>query len=260
MGMTLSHKTILVTGAARRIGRALAVRMAREGWDVAVHYHTSATEAKETAALIEAEGRAAHLVQADFTDARQVEAIFPALAARGVALTALINSASYFANDTIRTLTAESFMAHLTPNLLAPALLTRDLYRNLPDGAQGCIINLLDQKLWNLNPDFQSYTLSKAALLSLTHTAAMAMAPRVRVNGIAPGLILISGKQTEESFRKAYARTPFGRNGDVNQIGDAAAFILASPWMTGQVLKVDYGQHLFQTARDVAFETEGNAV
>lgn len=258
--MTLPHKTILVTGAARRIGRALAIRMAKEGWDVAIHYRSSRAEAGETARAVEAEGRKAYLAAADFNKADEVEALFPALREQGATVTALINNASFFHYDTLATLTAESFTRHLYPNLLAPALLSRDLYRFLPEGQTGAIINLLDQKLWNLNPDFQSYTLSKAGLLNLTQTAAMAMAPKVRVNGIAPGLILISGKQTEESYRAAYARTPFGRNGDVDQIGDAAAFILASPWMTGQTLMVDYGQHLFQTARDVAFEKEGAAV
>lgn len=227
---------------------------------MAVHYRGSQTEAEEVAGLIEAEGRKAYLVQADFSDPAQIEAVFPSLKAQGATVTALINNASFFENDTIATLTPASFERHIYPNLLAPAILSRDLYRNLPDGQTGAIINLLDQKLWNLNPDFQSYTLSKAGLYNLTLTNAMGMAPKVRVNGIAPGLILISGKQTPESFAHAHAKTPFGRNGDVDQIGDAATFMLNAEWMTGQVLMVDYGQHLFQTNRDVAFETQGAGV
>jgi len=237
-------RSVLVTGAARRIGRAIALDLARHGWAVAVHYHRSADEAREVAALIGREGGRAALVQADLAREAEVETLVPRAAAALGALTCLVNNASTFDLDQADTVTRASWDAHLETNLRAPFVLTQAFARQLPAGQEGSVINLLDQRVWNLTPYFVSYTVSKTALWTLTRQLALALAPRVRVNAIGPGPALQSPRQTEADFQRQCEMTPLRRGTTPGEICDAVRFILGSPALTGQMIVLDGGQHL----------------
>ena len=243
----------LVTGGGRRIGAAIARALAADGWDLVVHYNRSAADAAALAADIQAAGGTCGLLQADLAARADVEGLIDRCIAQYGPLDCLINNASNFANDTIATVTWDSLQAHLAPNLAAPLLLSRDFAARFA-GAGGCIINLLDQKLANLNPDFLSYTLSKVALSGLTEILAMALSPRIRVNGVAPGLTMISGRQTEASFARAWRDTPLGRSSTPEEIAACVRFILATPSITGQTIILDGGESLRGRARDVSFD------
>jgi NAD(P)-dependent dehydrogenase (short-subunit alcohol dehydrogenase family) len=251
-----SQRTALVTGAARRIGAAIGRDLAASGWRVVVHYSRSETEARALAADIARSGGSCELVQADLASRTDVEAVFPRALEKVGRIDCLVNNAASFQYDTIDTLSWSSWDAHISANLAAPAFLCRDFARQIPAEGEGVIINLLDQKVGNLNPDFLSYTISKVGLRGLTETLALALAPRIRVCGIAPGVTLISGKQTPESFERAFRATPLGRSSTVEDIVGAVRFILATPSLTGQVLTLDGGESLAGRPRDVAFQTK----
>ncbi len=251
-----SQRTALVTGAARRIGAAIGRDLAASGWRVVLHYSRSETEARALAADIARSGGSCELVQADLASRTDVEAVFPRALEKVGRIDCLVNNAASFQYDTIDTLSWSSWDAHISANLAAPAFLCRDFARQIPAEGEGVIINLLDQKVGNLNPDFLSYTISKVGLRGLTETLALALAPRIRVCGIAPGVTLISGKQTPESFERAFRATPLGRSSTVEDIVGAVRFILATPSLTGQVLTLDGGESLAGRPRDVAFQTK----
>lgn len=240
----------LVTGSARRIGATIVRALAADGWNVVIHYNRAAEDAAALAAEI---GPAAGLLQADLSRQEEVEGLIGRCIAAHGPLDCLVNNASRFRNDCIADVTWDSLHAHLAPNLAAPLLLSRDFAQAFA-GDGGCIVNLLDQKVANLNPDFLSYTLSKVALAGLTEILAMALAPRIRVNGVAPGLTLISGKQTPESFTRAWQATPLRRSSTPEEIAAAVRFILVSPSLTGQTIILDGGESLQGRARDVAFD------
>ncbi len=237
-------RAALVTGAGRRIGRAIALDLARAGWAVAVHYNASAQAAEEVVAEIEAGGGRAVALQAELSDEAQVGALVPDAAAALGPLGCLINNASAFENETIENADRASWDRHMEPNLRAPFVLTQAFVRALPETAGGVVINLLDQRVLNPTPFFLSYTLSKAGLWSLTQTLAMALAPRVRVNGIGPGPALPSARQTPEQFARQCAMMPLGRGTNPEEICAAVRFILAAKAMTGQIIALDGGQHL----------------
>jgi NAD(P)-dependent dehydrogenase (short-subunit alcohol dehydrogenase family) len=253
----LTRRTALITGAGRRIGAAIARGLAADGWKVVVHYHRSAREAKALAAEIAAAGGECALMHADLAKREDIEALVPRCVAEHGPLDCLVNNASSFVNDGIANVTWESFHTNLIPNLAAPLFLSRDFARAFGDREGGCIVNLLDQKVRNLNPDFLSYTLGKVALSGLTEMLAMALGARIRVCGIAPGLTLISGKQTEESFARAWRATPLGRSSTPEEIVSCVRFILATASLTGQTIVLDGGESLRGRARDVAFDLEG---
>ena len=248
------RRTALVTGGGKRIGAAIARMLAGDGWRVIVHYNRSATEAEALAAEITAAGGECFPIQADLSRQEDVEGLIGRCVAAHGRLDCLVNNASSFVLDDIRTVSWTSLHQHLTPNLVAPVLLCRDFAARFdqPDG--GCIINLLDQKVDNLNPDFLSYTLSKIALSGLTEMLAMALAPRIRVCGVAPGLTMISGKQTEESFQRAWRAAPMGRSSTPEEVAACVRFILSIPSMTGETIFVDGGESLRGRPRDVAFD------
>ncbi|PZX21810.1 putative deshydrogenase [Cupriavidus phytorum] len=270
-GQSAARGVALVTGGARRVGRAIALELAAQGWDVAVHCHRSVDEAEALATQIRALGRRAAVLRADLADeAATSRLVADCTAALGVP-TCLVNNASLFQYDVATSFSYASLDTHMRTNVAAPLLLARELHKALaaaagPDGAgksaeksvepRGVVINLLDQKLDNLNPDFLSYTLSKAALQTATVQLAQALAPRLRVVGVAPGITLVSGEQSEQSFRRAHRVTPLGQSSTPEDIAQAVAYLAQARAVTGTTLYVDGGQHLMPLARDVMFLTE----
>jgi len=246
----------LVTGAAHRIGRAIALALARDGWDVAVHYATSREAAFTTVREIEALSRRALAIECDLTNETCVGQLLAECAARLGVVGCVVNNASLFAYDDVASFGTEKLDRHMRTNLAAPVLLARALHATLPTGARGVVINLLDQKLWNPNPDFLSYTLSKAALKEATSLLAQALAPKVRVVGVAPGITLPSGTQSDAGFAVAHTRTPLGRSSTPDDIAEAVAYLARAQGITGTTLLVDGGQHLFASNRDIMFLTE----
>jgi len=244
MTMETTIKTALVTGAAKRIGRAIALDLAAHGWAVAVHYHSSATDAAAVVAEIEQRGGRAVALAADLARETEVETLVPRSVATLGPLTCLVNNASLFEMDKVDTATRASWDAHIETNLRAPLVLSQAFARQLPDGESGNIVNMLDQRVWNLTPYFLSYTVAKMGLWTLTRTLALALAPRIRVNGIGPGPTLPSPRQTDEQFRRQSAMMPLQRGTTPEEIAAAVRFILASPAMTGQMIALDGGQHL----------------
>ena len=240
----MQTSAVLVTGAGKRIGRAIALDLAARGWAVAVHYHRSRAEAEEVAGEITAAGGRAAVLGADLAREAEVAALIPAAAAALGPLTALVNNASVFHDDRLDTMTRASWDEHLEVNLRAPLVLTQGFARHLPTDAAGCVVNLLDQRVWNLTPYFLSYTVSKSALWTLTRTLALALAPRVRVNAIGPGPTLRNERQSEEHFAAQCERVPLGRGTTPAEICAAVRFILDAPALTGQMLALDGGEHL----------------
>lgn len=285
-------RAALITGAARRLGRAIALALADAGWDVAIHYHQSRDDAEVTAAEVRARGRRAALVTADLAIEAEVRGLVAAATRALGPIGLLVNNASRFRHDTATDVSYASLIEHLLPNLAAPLVLGRELAAALaaadpagspadgrggpdhggvgqdgidhggsaldgPDpgggGQRGVIVNLLDQKLYSPNPDFLSYTLSKAALAQATVMLAQALAPRVRVVGIAPGLTLPSYLQDDAAFKAAHQRySPLGRSSTPADIAATVVFVADNPAITGSVLVVDGGQHLLGLPRDVS--------
>ena len=237
--MSTSCRNALVTGGAQRIGAAIVRALAAEGLGVAVHSRHSTDEADRLVAEIVAGGGRATSINADET-AGLIDA---ACAAIGP-IDCLVNNASLFERDTVDTATRESWSQHLDINLRAPLVLIQSLAARLDEQAEGVVINLIDQRVWNLTPDFLSYTISKAGLWTLTQTLALALAPRIRVNGIGPGPTLPSPRQTAEQFNRQASATPLGHGAPPEEIGAAVRFILEARSMTGQMIALDGGQHL----------------
>lgn len=237
-------RAALVTGAAKRIGRAIALGLADAGYAVAVHHRHSLAEAETVAEEIKAVGGRAAAVACDLSDetetARLVDQAAAALGPVGV----LVNSASVFERDEAMTATRESWDRHMETNLRGPFVLTQALVRALPRNAGGAVINILDERVWNLTPHFVSYTVSKAALWTLTQTLALALAPKVRVNAIGPGPVLPSPRQSDDSFARQWRATPLGRPVTPEEIAGAVRFLLETPSVTGQMMALDSGQHL----------------
>jgi NAD(P)-dependent dehydrogenase (short-subunit alcohol dehydrogenase family) len=235
---------VLVTGAGKRIGRAIARDLAAAGWAVAVHYHRSRAEAESLVGEIAERGGRAVALAADLAREAEVETLVPHAAAALGPLACLVNNASEFEMDKIDTVTRASWDAHIEVNLRAPLVLSQAFARQLPDGVHGNIVNLLDQRVLNLTPYFLSYTVAKAGLWTLTQTLALALAPRIRVNGIGPGPTLPSPRQTEAQFAAQNAAMPLGHGTTPGEIASAVRFILAAPSLTGQLIALDGGQHL----------------
>ncbi|MBC8339263.1 MAG: SDR family oxidoreductase [Rhodospirillales bacterium] len=237
-------KTALVTGAARRIGRAIALDLAKSGWTVAVHYNRSAEEAKVVVGEIAEMGGKAAVVQADLADEDGASRLIDQTRQAVGPLNCLINNASVFEKDTPETATKASWDSHMQVNLRAPFQLTQGFVRQLPDGENGNVINLIDQRVWNVTPFFTSYTVSKVALWGLTQNLALALAPSIRVNAIGPGPTLASIHQTEEQFQRQWSAQPLSRPAMPEEICRAIQFVLDAPSMTGQMIVLDGGQHL----------------
>ncbi|MBX3611146.1 MAG: SDR family oxidoreductase [Hydrogenophaga sp.] len=251
-GSTPAHpRTVLVTGAGKRLGREIALTLARAGWQVAVHHRHSVDDARQTAADVEAAGARAQTFFADLADERSVRALLPAVVAHFGAVDAVVNSASTFEHDSAQSFDYGGMETHLRANTGAAVVLAQALHEHLGSrDAHGAVVNLLDQKLWNMNPDFFSYTLSKAALEAANTMLALALAPRVRVVGVAPGLTLTSHMLSDEKFAQLHRQSPLGRSSTPADVASAVAFALANGSITGTTLLVDGGQHLMRFERD----------
>ena len=237
-------RTALVTGAGRRIGRVVALGLAKDGFAVAVHFNRSEKKARDVVETIVDGGGKAALVRADLGREEQVKGLIGEANGRLGALGLLVNNASVFEDDRADTATRESWDMHMEINLRAPFVLIQAFAAQLPGGASGSVINLLDQRVWNLTPYFLSYTLSKSGLWTLTRTLALSLTPDIRVNAIGPGPVLPSARQSAETFAAQAGATPLGRNVEAEEILGAVRFILATPSMTGQMIALDGKQHL----------------
>ena len=257
----VERNTALVTGAGGRLGQAMAIYLAVRGFDIAVHYAGSERGALDTAEAVKAAGQRAVTLQADLLDDAQTSALFDAAQTQlGNPVTCLINNASIFEYDTIETATRESWDRHMGSNLRAPFLLTQAMAAQGLAAAQdnageplatGLIVNMIDQRVRKLTPEFMTYTLAKMGLWALTQTSARALAPAIRVNAIGPGPTLQGGRQSAEHFAKQRAATILERGANPSDITAALGYFLDAPAITGQLLCVDGGQHLGWETPDV---------
>lgn len=245
---------VLVTGAAKRLGRDIAIALAAAGWRVAVHYRSSAQQALDTTAACNALTPGAAAFTADLSDESATRNLFAEVAEHFGTVDAVINSASLFEFDEPCSFSYHQLMRHMQTNTGAPIVLATALFEHLSQRrAQGCVVNLLDQKLWNVNPDFLSYSLSKAALEFATRMLAQKFAPSLRVGAVAPGLTYPSSLQSAADFERA---AQYSLQGDISRPQDVASavrFWLENLSMTGSVILVDAGQHLTPMSRDVSF-------
>ena len=246
-----SKRTVLVTGSAKRLGREIALALAGAGWQVAVHYRGSAEDAMKTVADCTHLAGAAAAFDADLADEAAVRALLPRVISHFGQVDAVVNSAAIFEHDSAASFSFGAMERHLRCNTGAAILLAQALHAHLSArGGSGAVINLLDQKLWNQNPDFLSYTLSKAALEAANTMLAQALAPAVRVVGVAPGLTLTSDYLTPEKFAALHQLSPLGRSSTPADVAAAVKFALDNPSITGTTLLVDGGQHLMRFERD----------
>jgi NAD(P)-dependent dehydrogenase (short-subunit alcohol dehydrogenase family) len=244
----------LVTGAAKRLGREIALQLARDGWDIGVHYLHSDAEAQTLAREIAGLGRRAVCMGQDLTRAGAGAALLSACREKLGAPTCLINSAATFEFDDAASFSDARLDQHLTINLQVPLALMREFAKALPASAQGCVVNLVDQKVAALNPDFFTYTVSKLALAESTRLAALAYAPRVRVNAVAPGVALPSKHQSQANFDRSQRMSALGYGATPADIAQAVSYLVHARAVTGETIVVDGGQHLLPTQRDVMFE------
>jgi NAD(P)-dependent dehydrogenase (short-subunit alcohol dehydrogenase family) len=248
MAKAKDNRTALVTGASRRLGRIIALDLAANGWRIGVHYRSSATEAAALVAEIERNGGSAAALAADLDRLDALPELIAACAAELGAPTCLVNNAARFERDTLATLDGATWQAQLDVNLRAPIFLTKAFARAVPDGMEGNVINILDQKVLRLTPDYFSYTIAKAALWSATQTMAQALAPKIRVNAVAPGPVLKHEGQSQSAFERECGATLLRRAVSAG----AVRFLLETPSITGQIIALDSGQHL-------AFDDAGSA-
>ena len=234
----------LVTGGARRIGRALVLACADAGFDVAVHCRTVDDEAQAAAADVRAKGRKATLLASDLRQEAASVALVSGAESELGPVTLLVNSASVFEEDAFSSMNRASWHAHMEVNLRAPVVLAQAFARRLSAPRRGLIVNILDQRVWRPTPEFFSYSMSKAALWEATRLMAQALAPRIRVNAIGPGPTLASIHQDEGDFGREAQATLMGRPVEPAEIGQALRYLIDAPSVTGQMIAVDAGQHL----------------
>ncbi|MFM8991896.1 MAG: SDR family oxidoreductase [Alphaproteobacteria bacterium] len=237
-------RVALVTGGAKRIGRAIVETLAADGFAVAIHCQASRAEAEDLAADIAARGGRACVLVAELGREDEVARLVPAAEAALGPLGVLVNNASVFERDDALDATRASWDRHMEANLRAPFVLAQEFARRLPAGAEGLVVNLLDQRVWSPTPHFTSYTLSKAGLWSLTQALALALAPRIRVCGIGPGPALANTRQSAEQFARQAASVPLQRGPGLPEFAAAIRFLLSARSFTGQMLALDGGQHL----------------
>jgi NAD(P)-dependent dehydrogenase (short-subunit alcohol dehydrogenase family) len=239
-----THGVALVTAGGQRIGAAIVRRLAANGFAVAIHHRSGGAEAEALAAEIAAAGGRATTLGADLAE-RSERATLVERAGRSFGpLTVLVNNASSFGSDSVVDLDEELWDRHFAIHAAAPAFLVRDFARQLPAGTQGNIVNIVDERVTHLTPDYFSYTLSKVTLATMTRTMAQSLAPRIRVNAVGPGPTMQEAGQSAEAFAAAQERLPLGYGADAGDIADAVLFLVRSPAITGQFIAVDGGRHI----------------
>ncbi len=240
----IKNQTILITGAAKRIGRHMAVELARTGYDIAIHYHQSAEAAKSLQTEIEELGQKARCFKANLSDEAETMGLFPRIVEEFACPTIVINNASIFEEDDATSCDKDSWDTHLQTNLRAPFILSQALKKNCEPDQKGHIVNIIDQRVLNLTPHFLSYTLSKSALWTLTQTLSMALAPQIQVNAIGPGPTLPSSRQAQQDFEAQWKALPLQVPTPLEDISNAVKFLLSSRSVTGQLITLDSGEHL----------------
>jgi NAD(P)-dependent dehydrogenase (short-subunit alcohol dehydrogenase family) len=234
----------LVTGAAKRIGREIAIALAEDGWTVGIHHRRSAADADALCRSLTDAGKRAYVVAADLNNDADIDRLMDEAVSAAGPVTCLVNNASVFEHDSLEALSRDSWDTHMNVNLWAPIKLAQSMANGLPDGETGNIVNIADQRVINIPPGFLSYTISKAGMWAMTQNLALALAPRIRVNAIGPGPTLPSPRQTQEQFDMQAARVPLGHGAGAGEIADGVRYILSAPSLTGQIIALDGGQHL----------------
>ena len=240
----MKNKNLLITGAATRVGKAIALHFAEKGWNIALHYFRSSSKAKELKKIIEQNWVKVALIKADLKNSKQVEKIVPLAKKKLGAIDCLINNAALFEKDDIENFTTKSWNDHFNINLLAPTILTKQFAKQASKKTVSNIINIIDQRIFNLTPFFMSYTISKSGLQTLTKTTAMRLGPNIKVNAIAPGPTIKSKRQTERHFRNQVESTLLKKSVRLEDICDTVEFLINNNSITGQIVAVDSGQNL----------------
>lgn len=240
----MENKIVLITGAAKRIGKEIAIAMAENSWNIALHYNSSKAEAEQTLKHIKSIGVNACVIKADLTSEKQLSSIMPQVHKKLGRVSCLINNASVFQNDNIANVSAESWHKNMAVNLYAPTILSQEFAKQLPDKTQGNIINMLDYTVLRYPENFLSYTASKSGLWTLTQQLALALAPNIRVNAIGPGIALPNKKESVARIKKSLSASPLKMHTSPAEICNAIQFILSAQSMTGQMLALDGGKHL----------------
>ena len=249
--------TVLVTGGARRIGKAISLRLSSEGYSIAIHYNKSSKDAFDLVKLIQSNGGKADAFEADLNDSEAVSELIPRINSTMEQVTGIVNNASLFSFDDIFSISDDSWNNHMNINAKSPILLIKELYNLSDSKTQASVVNILDQKIVNPNPDYLSYTASKFTLLGLTDTLARGLAPNIRVNAVAPGHTLSSPEQSNSGFSKSQSETPLGIGPSPEDIADSVSYLMQAKSVTGQIIFVDSGERFLSRKRDVFFETEG---
>ena len=240
----MKNKNLLITGGATRVGKAIALHFAERGWNIALHYFRSSSKAKKLKKALEQSWVKVALIKADLKNPKQTEKIIPSARKKLGTIDCLINNAALFEKDDIANFTTKSWNDHLNINLLAPAILTKQFAKQVSKKTISNIINIIDQRIFNLTPFFMSYTISKSGLQTLTKTMAMRLGPNIKVNGIAPGPIIKSKRQTNRHFKNQVKSTLLKKSVDLEDICNAAELLIENNSITGQIIAVDSGQNL----------------
>ena len=246
----MKNKNLLITGAATRVGKAIALHFAEKGWNIALHYFRSSSKAKELKKIIEQNWVKVALIKADLKNSKQVEKIVPLAKKKLGAIDCLINNAALFEKDDISNFTTKSWNDHFNINLLAPTILTKQFVKQASKKTVSNIINIIDQRIFNLTPFFMSYTISKSGLQTLTKTMAMRLGPNIKVNAIAPGPIIKSKRQTDRHFRNQVKSTLLKKSVRLEDICDTVEFLINNNSITGQIVAVDSGQNLSRNKKN----------
>ena len=240
----MKNKNLLITGAATRVGKAIALHFAKKGWNIALHYFRSSSKAKELKKIIEQNWVKVALIKADLKNPKQIEKIVPLAKKKLGAIDCLVNNAALFEKDDISNFTTKSWNDHFNINLLAPTILTKQFAQQASKKTVSNIINIIDQRIFNLTPFFMSYTMSKSGLQTLTKTTAMRLGPNIKVNAIAPGPTIKSKRQTDRHFRNQVKSTLLEKSVRLEDICDTVEFLINNNSITGQIVAVDSGQNL----------------
>ena len=246
----MKNKNLLITGAATRVGKAMALHFAEKGWNIALHYFRSSSKAKELKKIIEQNWVKVALIKADLKNSKQVEKIVPLAKKKLGAIDCLINNAALFEKDDISNFTTKSWNDHFNINLLAPTILTKQFAKQASKKTVSNIINIIDQRIFNLTPFFMSYTISKSGLQTLTQTMAMRLGPNIKVNAIAPGPTIKSKRQTDRHFRNQVKSTLLKKSVRLEDICDTVEFLINNNSITGQIVAVDSGQNLSRNRKN----------